>query len=92
MLTPQLAETEGWARNWRWPKFRREIIPLLARGDEQASLPLLLSNNQYADIRTEEEPEERIHDLSKVLHNLQRQARRPCARRVCLQTPPPELV
>ena len=75
VLTPDLRKSEWVGKELAMAKIqKKEIIPLLARGDEQASLPLLLSNNQYADIRTEENYKKRIHDLSKVLHNLQRGA------------------
>jgi hypothetical protein len=53
---------------------RKQIIPLLSRGDEKSAVPLLLSNTQYADIRSESDYKRRIRDLARVLRNLQRGA------------------
>lgn len=75
LLSPDSRKSEWVEKELSTAKIhRKQIIPLLARGDERTSVPILLSNTQYADVRTETEYKRRMRDLARVLHNLQRGA------------------
>lgn len=75
LLSPDSRKSEWVEKELSTAKIhRKQIIPLLARGDERTSVPLLLSNMQYADVRTEPDYKRRMRDLTRVLHNLQRGA------------------
>lgn len=75
LLSPDSRKSEWVEKELSTAKIHhKQIIPLLARGDERTSVPLLLSNMQYADVRTETEYKRRMRDLTRVLHNLQRGA------------------
>lgn len=75
LLSPDSRKSEWVEKELSTAKIhRKQIIPLLVRGDEKASLPLLLSNTQYADVRTETDYKRRMRDLMRVLHNLKRGA------------------
>lgn len=76
LLTPDAKKSEWVERELSMAKLhRKQIIPLLSKGEERSALPLLLANAQYADIRTETNYKARMRDLRKLLVNLQRGAR-----------------
>ncbi len=76
LLTPDAKKSEWVERELSMAKLhRKQIIPLLSKGEERSSLPLLLANAQYADIRTETNYKARMRDLRRLLVNLQRGAR-----------------
>ncbi len=76
LLTPDARKSEWVGKELSTAKIhRKQIIPLLARGDEKASVPMLLSNTQYADIRSEANYKRKMVDLARVLQNLKRGAK-----------------
>ncbi|MBL8147395.1 MAG: toll/interleukin-1 receptor domain-containing protein [Anaerolineae bacterium] len=75
LLSPDSRKSEWVEKELSTAKIhRKQIIPLLVRGDERTALPILLSNTQYADVRTEADYKRRMRDLTRVLHNLKRGA------------------
>lgn len=73
LLTPDARKSEWVDKELATAKIhRKEIIPLLAQGNEQTALPLLLSSTQYLDIRSEKDYKKALHKLTTVLGNLQR--------------------
>ena len=75
LLSPDSRKSEWVEKELSTAKIhRKQIIPLLVRGDERSALPILLSNTQYADVRTEADYKRRMRDLTRVLHNLKRGA------------------
>ena len=75
LLSPDAKKSEWVEKELSTAKmYRKQIIPLLTRGDEKSAVPLILSNTQYADIRSDSDYKRRIRDLARVLRNLQRGA------------------
>jgi predicted nucleotide-binding protein len=73
LLTPDSKKSEWVEKELATAKIHhKEIIPLLALGNEQTSVPLLLSSTQYLDIRSDADYRKALRSLTPVLRNLQR--------------------
>jgi hypothetical protein len=76
LLSPDAKKSEWVEKELQAARLhRKQIIPLLARGDEKSSMPMLINSMQYADIRTEGLYKSRMRDLARILHNLERGAK-----------------
>jgi hypothetical protein len=73
LLTPDAKKSEWVEKELATAKIHhKEIIPLLALGNEQTAVPLLLSSTQYLDIRSDADYRRALRSLTPVLRNLQR--------------------
>jgi hypothetical protein len=76
LLSPDAKKSEWVEKELQAARLhRKQIIPLLARGDESLSMPMQINTMQYADIRSESLYKSRMRDLARILRNLQRGAK-----------------